>query len=85
VKRRETTIPTLISHRRLAERLDVDTETLRNWVQLGEFPEPVAMVSQTWFYRETDIAYWIANRGRWPDGTRFRGRDPIQSSPSPNS
>jgi hypothetical protein len=41
----------LLTHRTVARMVDIDTETLREWVAVGEWPEPHAIVRQTWFYK----------------------------------
>jgi uncharacterized protein YeaC (DUF1315 family) len=69
----------LLTHRTVARMVDIDTETLREWVAVGEWPEPHAIVRQTWFYRADAIDHFLET-GRWPDGTKFKagegkGRD----------
>lgn len=65
----------LITHRSVAEMLDLNTTTLRNWVALGEFPEPHSVIAQTWFYDAAVIEHYVRT-GRWPDGARFRATLP---------
>jgi hypothetical protein len=81
---RQTSLPHLINHRRLAERLDVDTETLRGWVERGEFPRPSCVVSRTWLYHEAVVAQWVAS-GTWPEGVRFNSQPSSPETPSPNA
>lgn len=61
----------LLTHRSVATMLDVDTETLRDWVAAGEFPEPRSIVAQTWFYDARAVEQFV-ERGTWPEGTRFK-------------
>lgn len=62
--------PEWFTHRTVATLLDVDTETLRDWVEKGEFPRPITTVSQTLFYRAEVINHYLRN-GTWPPGTDF--------------
>jgi predicted DNA-binding transcriptional regulator AlpA len=61
----------LLTHREVAARVSIDTETLRGWVADGEWPEPLAIIKQTWFYPAGQIEHFIAT-GQWPDGTKFK-------------
>jgi hypothetical protein len=61
----------MVTHRDLARLLGVSTSVIRLWVQRGEFPEPTAIVAQTWLYNLRAVESFI-NTGRWPAGTRFR-------------
>lgn len=74
--------PRLLTHRTVAQMMDVDTETLRDWVADGEFPEPVAVISRTWFYDQAVVEEFIET-GRWPEGTKFKsgvGRGRVESN-----
>lgn len=61
----------LVTHREVAEACSVDTETLRDWVAKGEFPEPHSVIERTWFYRVDVVAHWLET-GEWPRGARFK-------------
>jgi hypothetical protein len=61
----------LLTHRTVATMCDVDTETIREWVATGEWPEPHSVVRQTWFYAAEAIEHFIKTGG-WPEGTRFK-------------
>lgn len=63
----------LINHRKVAEAIDVDTETLRKWVEEGDFPAPHADIKTTWLYDKAMIDHWLAT-GTWPAEAKFRGR-----------
>lgn len=63
--------PRLVSHRTVADWLDIDPSTLREWVTLGEFPEPHSIIRQTWFYPAAAIEHYLKT-GRWPEDVRFR-------------
>ncbi len=63
--------PRLVSHRTVAHWLDVAPSTLRAWVMTGEFPEPLSVICQTWFYPAGQVEHWVKT-GRWPEGTRFK-------------
>jgi hypothetical protein len=65
-------LPDLITHRLVADKLGVTTDTLREWVAKGVFPEPHSIFEQTWLYRGDFIRAFLET-GRWPDGARFRG------------
>jgi predicted DNA-binding transcriptional regulator AlpA len=65
----------LLTHRTVAKRLDIDTETLREWVAAGEFPRPRAIVRKTWLYPRDWIEHYI-DTGGWPEGAEFRGCPP---------
>jgi hypothetical protein len=41
----------LIPHSMVAEKLGITTVCLRNWVAVGEFPEPHSILKRTWLYR----------------------------------
>jgi hypothetical protein len=47
------------------------TETLREWVARGEWPEPHAVIERTWFYQKSIIDHFL-EKGEWPEGTRFK-------------
>lgn len=85
-KARKKVAPRLVTHRTVAGWLDIDTETLRDWVTKGEFPRPRAIVSQTWFYGKDAIEHFIST-GRWPEnGDQAEvSLDPEVSSPMPQS
>lgn len=74
----------LLTHRTVAQLCDCDTETIRDWVAIGEFPEPRAIIKNTWFYDADMIETWIET-GRWPEGAKFKhgmgkGREmPVES------
>jgi predicted DNA-binding transcriptional regulator AlpA len=61
----------LLTHRSIARLCDVDTETIREWVARGEWPEPHAIVERTWFFAKSVVDYWLET-GRWPEGTKFK-------------
>lgn len=64
----------LMPHRRVARQLGITTETLRDWVDRGEFPEPHSVFGQTWLYEVELIDQFIKTR-RWLPCARFkRGR-----------
>jgi hypothetical protein len=46
-------------------------ETLKEWVQKGEYPEPHAVIATTWLYKRAVVEYFDQH-GRWPEGVRFR-------------
>lgn len=66
--------PRLLTHREVARLVSIDTETLREWVAAGEWPEPLAVVRQTWFYPLHSVEHFIET-GTWPEGTRFKRGD----------
>ena len=68
---RTKTTPKLLTHREVAGLLSVDTETLRGWVAEGDFPEPRAIIRQTWFYPADWVRHFI-DTGSWPEGTKFK-------------
>jgi hypothetical protein len=70
-KPRRKAEPRLLTHRDVAAMISVDTETLREWVACGEWPQPVAVIRQTWFYHAHAIEHFIET-GTWPEGTRFK-------------
>jgi predicted DNA-binding transcriptional regulator AlpA len=61
----------LLQHRIVAEWLSVDPETLRRWVNEGEFPLPHSIIRKTWFYDAEMIRHYIKT-GAFPESTRFR-------------
>jgi hypothetical protein len=61
----------LLTHRSIARLCDVDTETIREWVARGEWPEPHAIVERTWFYPAEAVNCFL-DTGRWPEGMRFK-------------
>lgn len=69
--------PKLVPHRKVAEWLSIDPETLRRWVARGEFPEPHSTIAQTWFYPLAQIEHYLQH-GRWPEGTRFKRAARVQ-------
>ena len=60
----------LLTHRSVADLLDVDTSTIRNWVVKGQFPRPHSIIGQTWFYDAAVIDNYLKT-GCWADGVRF--------------
>ena len=77
--------PRWITHREVAGLVSIDTETLRAWVAAGEWPEPIAIIRNTWFYPADTIDRYLST-GVWPEGTKFKaglgkGRVPYASSP----
>jgi predicted DNA-binding transcriptional regulator AlpA len=66
--------PRLLTHREVARLVSIETDTLRDWVAIGEWPEPVAIVQRTWFYRIADVDHFIET-GTWPEGVRFRANE----------
>jgi hypothetical protein len=60
-----------LTHREVAGLVSIDTETLRDWVAEGEWPEPLAVVRSTWFYPVEQIRHFI-DSGTWPEGSRFK-------------
>jgi hypothetical protein len=71
--------PRLLTHREVAALVSIDTETLREWVAEGEWPEPLAVIKQTWFYKADQVDHFTRT-GAWPEGTKFKvgagkGRD----------
>ncbi len=68
---RAKTAPRLLTHREVAARVSIDTETLRDWVAEGEWPEPIAIVKRTWFYPAHQVDAFIET-GTWPEGTKFK-------------
>jgi hypothetical protein len=84
---REKPGPRLLTHRDVAAMVSIDTETLREWVAEGEWPEPLAVDKQTWFYKAAEVEHFLATGG-WPEGTRFKsgvgkGRDLPRVVPPP--
>lgn len=69
-KRRLENIPDMIHHRAIAEKLGIDTETIREWVISGEWPLPHAISGTLFFYRLADYTRWTEGKG-WPDGIKF--------------
>lgn len=63
--------PRLMTHREVAAWISIDTETLRDWVAEGEWPEPIAIIRRTWFYPVHAVEHFIET-GTWPEGTRFK-------------
>jgi hypothetical protein len=68
---RTSVSPKWITHREVAGLVSIDTETLRDWVATGEWPEPISVVRQTWFYR-ADVVERFLETGVWPEGTKFK-------------
>ena len=66
--------PDLVPHWVVAEKLGITTDSLRDWVAGGNFPEPHSVCVQTWFYR-VDLVRAYLETGRWPEGTKFRRQD----------
>jgi hypothetical protein len=80
VATRTKTTPRLLTHREVAGLISIDTETLREWVAAGEWPEPLAVIRTTWFF-PAELIECFLRTGAWPEGTRFKpgvgkGRDP---------
>jgi hypothetical protein len=61
----------LLTHRTVARMVDIDTETLREWVAVGEWPEPHAIVRQTWFYKSNLIDHFLET-GEWLPEAKFK-------------
>lgn len=51
--------PRLMPHKQVAELCGITTEALRDWVAKGNFPEPHAIIGQTWLYKADLIEHWI--------------------------
>jgi hypothetical protein len=66
-------LPDLIPLTLVADKLGITSTILREWVTKGVFPEPHSIFEQTWLYR-VDLIREFLGTGRWPDGTKFRGR-----------
>ena len=49
----------LLSIFRLAEKLDIDWQTCRDWIEFGYLPPPV-VVGTLLRFRESDLAIWLA-------------------------
>lgn len=64
-------LPDLIDHRKIAHKIGVEPQTIRNWVEAGEWPIPLVFCKTLYFYRLDDFASW----GQRP---RLAGRDEIQ-------
>jgi hypothetical protein len=64
--------PELVTHKAVAKRIGVTTETLRRWVRLGVWPRPHAIVANTWLFESWRIDHYVAS-GKWPHDTKFRG------------
>lgn len=70
----------LLTHRDVAAMISVDTETLRDWVEKGEFPRPHSKIERTMFFRAEVIEHWL-DTGDWPEAANFKpgegkGRNP---------
>jgi hypothetical protein len=63
-------VPTLMTHREVAEHFRVTTAGLRKWVARGEFPIPHSIIAKTWYYQEAMIAHRLRT-GEWPGGVKF--------------
>lgn len=68
-----TVEPRLYNHRTVARMIDIDTETLRGWVNEDPsvWPQPVAIINNTWFFDAAVIEHWMRH-GAWPEGTHFK-------------
>lgn len=62
----------LLTHRTVAAMMDVTTQSLRGWVERGEFPLPHSVIAATMFYEAARVESYIRT-GAWPEGTRFHG------------
>jgi hypothetical protein len=83
-KRKVEDLPDLIPHWVVAEKIGVATETIRDWVTRGTFPEPHSIIEQTWLYR-VDFIRAFLETGRWPDGAKFQRRrwgDGMETEPA---
>lgn len=70
-KQRPKLQPRLINHRDIAKLIGVSTEVLIQWVGVGEFPEPIAVVRRTWLYPVDLIESWIRT-GQWDGSAKFK-------------
>jgi hypothetical protein len=68
---RDKATPDLLTIRTVARRADLDTETIRKWVAAGEFPEPRAIIKNTWFFDARVILHWL-DTGLWLESARFK-------------
>lgn len=66
-------LPDLIPHRLVAKKLGITTDTLREWVGKGTFPEPHSFFEQTWLYR-VDLIQAFLETGKWPECAKFKRR-----------
>jgi predicted DNA-binding transcriptional regulator AlpA len=71
VQERIDGLPNMITHRDVAEKMGISTETLREWVESSEFPIPHSVIRQTFFYR-LDIIQVFLETGKWPTEVKFR-------------
>jgi hypothetical protein len=60
----------LLTHRTVAQMMDVSTATIREWVRLGEFPLPHSVIARTMFYDAAKVEHYLKT-GCWPAGTWF--------------
>jgi hypothetical protein len=67
----------LVSHRTVAKVCDIDTETLRDWVASGDFPQPHSVIRATWMYDKAIIDHWLET-GAWPKEAKFRNRREVR-------
>ena len=61
----------LYTHREVAARCSIDTETMREWVDKGAWPLPHALIERTQFYKASIIDHWL-DTGAWPDDAVFK-------------
>ena len=57
-------IEQIIRPRPLAKRLNVHVTTLWRWTKDGRFPAPLQLGLNSIGWRESDVAAWLASRGR---------------------
>ena len=81
MSRKPSIEPVLITHVTVAALCSIDTETLREWVAKGVFPEPHTVFEHTWLYKRRVVQHFL-DHGDWPKGTKFkpgvgRGRVPV--------
>lgn len=62
----------LVNHRNVARAFDVTPETIRRWVEKGEFPSPHSALGSYLLFDRAVVEYRLEH-GTWPRGTAFYG------------
>lgn len=68
-------LPNMIDHRRIAEKLGVAASTVRNWIETGKWPLPHTRSADLYFYKLDDYERWSEGKG-WSETMKF-GRSEV--------
>jgi excisionase family DNA binding protein len=60
-------LPDVLTMAEIASYLNVSDKTVRRWVALGEFPEPMRYSKRLMKWRRADLAVWLRGRGGGPE------------------